>query len=121
MGVTPITPSVSNIDGKSITVAITYTSTNAAVETITLPTHMPKIDLNLAHPVLNIFLLVTEGDVSSGSIIFDAANEMKRGVAPDSASEWTIKTSSTIDVFDDVLDADGIAFVTYIPFGVQCS
>lgn len=119
MAVSPITPQLPNVDGEAITVAITYTSTNAATETITLPTYMPKIDLRINHPVLNIFLLVTEADASSGSLVFPPDKEMKRGTAPDSANEWQIATLSTIVVFDDALDADGIAFVTYIPFGVQ--
>lgn len=122
MAVTPITPQMPDIRGEPITVAVTYTSTNANVETLTLGTYLPKIDLSRAHPVLNIVVLITEDDVPSNSYVFEPTFETNRGTTPTALSAgngFEIVTDSTIEIWDGALDKDGIALITYIPYGVQ--
>ncbi len=119
MAVSPITPQMMDVQGQPITVAVTYTSTAANVEVLTLPTYMPKIDLSRAHPVLNILILSTEDDSGSTSIVYPSASEQDRGTTPTGVNEFEITSDSTIEVWQGATDKDGIAFITYIPAGVQ--
>ena len=118
MGVTPITPQLSDVNGQAITVAVAVTSTGAGAETCTLPSYMPKIDIRIAHPVLDLMHLVIEDDTASSSDVFLPGSEMQRGTAPDSAGEWDIEDASSLKFYSGA-DKDGILFITYIPFGVQ--
>lgn len=114
----PITPQREACEEDAITVAVAVTSTGATVETATLDAGLPAINLDVAHPVLSMWHLVTETDQTADSAYFDPANECARAATPDSANEWAIATATTIAFYSGV-DKDGILFITYIPKGVR--
>lgn len=122
MAIAPIVPQMPDVRGEPITVAINYTAGTVNVETITLETYLPKIDISRAHPVLNVMYLSTETDLPSNSLVFTAADETVRGTTPTGAGAgvgFEVVTASTIEIWVGATDLDGIIFITYIPYGVQ--
>ena len=118
MAVSPITPQVDDLKGKVVTVWLNYTSA-AAVNTITLSTYYPLIDLNASTPIISLASILTEANTDlSESKAFLPNKECQRAAAPDATdNEWAIQTSSTIKM--DTSDKNGIVMLTYIAAGGQ--
>lgn len=118
MVVAPIIPNLQDMDGKIVTFWFEYTSA-AAVNTITLPTYAPQIDLDAGCPIISLASILTEAitDISE-SKAFTPAKECARAAAPDAAEdEWAIQTANTLKV--DTSDKNGIMMITYIAKGGQ--
>lgn len=99
------------IEGHYVVIAISYTSGGAA-NTLTIPAGDPTIDLKHAHPLVSGLSMLNEANTDqSESASQNCANEMKRGVAADSAGEMSIMTLSTISFY--TTDKDGIQLASY--------
>ena len=112
----PITPNTPDVNGRPMVMFVASTK-GAGAQTVDLPTYAPLIDLRVGHPILSLAAIQYETDVT-GSELFDAAHEMARGTAPDSAGEWNIVDSNTVTVYR-AADKNFALFISYIPFGSQ--
>lgn len=108
-----ITPNMANVDGHPIVMAAD--GTGAATSIVTLPTYAPKIDIRLGHPVLAIF---AHDNTAFTAYAHKPAEEAARGTAVPGAGEWSIISSSVINV-DNVGVATLKVLICYIPFGSQ--
>lgn len=105
------------IRGHYLTIAISYTSLGAA-NTLTIPTGLPSIDIQHAHPLVGGLSLLNEANTDqSESACQNCANEMKRGTAADSATEMSIMTALTASFY--TTDKDGIQLMSYRAGGAQ--
>ena len=119
MAAAPITPNEAfDFNGEVVTVFVASAAGAGAVD-VTLSTYHPKIDIRRAHPVLSMAALQTETS-STGSQNYTPAEEMARGVAPDSDAEWTVKDISTVTIWRGA-DKDFVLMLTYFAYGVQLS
>jgi len=108
-----IVPNMANVDGHPIVMAADGTA--AATSVVTLPTYAPKIDLRIGHPVLAIFAYDA---TAKTAYAHKPAEEAARGTAAPAAGEWSIMTSSVINV-DNVGVAALKVLISYIGFGTQ--
>ena len=114
----PITPERPNLDGHVVQAYIALATTGATtLETVTLNTYDYKIDIRIGHPVLGGCFIEFQTDVT-GSEVLIPANEMARGVAGDSAAEWSVNDKSSIK-FYKTADKHGLIIISYIAYGVQ--
>jgi len=102
---------------KAITAIGVWTSGGAGqIDTLTLDSDYPPIDMGLQSPVLGIAII--EGETPASDIPFAClpTNQMGRGTAADTQGKFRILTGRTISLFHD-RDLDGVAIVSYIPIG----
>lgn len=111
----PVTPQIPDYQGKIVTVFVDHTSTGT-VNTVSLSTYHPLIDLDKAHPVISMAYIANEAasDVSD-SVVYTPANEMARGTAPDSAGEWAVYSASSVKIYSP--DKNGCLMITYYAKG----
>lgn len=108
--------STPNCEGQVITIGI---ATGATEEVdVSLPTYMPKIDLRIENPVLQLFFLVSGAADYTGSEIFELSMMCIRlADSPTEAGEWAIVDADTVRVFKTGGALAGTIFITYIAAG----
>lgn len=107
-----IVPQMQDLVGKIVTIWFNHTS-GAAVNTLTIPNHLPDFDLKSNCPVISAASILTEAitDISE-SKVFEPAYNVGRAVAPDATdNEWAVQTAKTIKL--DTSDKNGIVMLTY--------
>lgn len=113
LGVATRSPSMKDM-GRMTCAAVAHTSTGATgVETLTIGSDYPPIDLGIQSPVLAIILIESETPANDKTEIFLPAGQMARAVAPDSGGEFQISGVREIIIYQTA-DLNGFALIFYI-------
>lgn len=109
---TTIVPTMQKLAGKIVTIWAKKT-TAGAVDTLTIPNHLPDFDLKVANPVISgAVILVSANTDMSDSFAMTPALNVGRANAPDATDEeWAVQTKNTISY--DSLNKDAIVMLTY--------
>lgn len=113
-----ITPNTPDVNGDICVEVLATTATGDATVTLNLDTNSPLIDVRKENPVLKVMHLGNTAVNFANSTLSDLAEQVKRGVAPDTAGEFSITDANTI-VLEKTADAAGVVFITYIAYGAQ--